>query len=590
MELKTETANKNTKEFERLLLEDLKGRTLKERTIVKGKIVQLMPKYAVIDVGGKSDGLISSDEWDNFSSLKVNDTLDVLIERLEDFKLGTIVLSKRKCDLLKNWTKLVEAYKKGEVVTGVVKSRTRGGYLAIVAGSNCFLPGSAISDSPRSPEQTKDLFDVKTKMKVVSINEQRMNCIVSIKEVHAADKKKQLDLILKKIKVGDILTETDGFELTVAALNDWALFLTISIDGASAISMCHITQMSFERLRKPSDIMSVGQKIPKIKVIDIDKNANPPRIALSLKAVMPDPFEKIESRYLINKFYPGKVVRIVTYGAFVELEPKIQCLLHASEIDAFNKNINPNKKLSLGQNIKVRILKIQENKISVSLLPEEHPFDTFLKKFPEGSVVQSEVVAILDFGITLKIEGSEVIGFSHWKNLSYNPESEENLKKWKKGMKTPAKILEINKEKRKVRLGIREASGEKDSFMDYFGTRKNNQIITCTVKDVLENAIKVSPGNNETNLLITIKKNHLAKSIADCRPEIFRRGDRVSAMIINLEKKQRKVDLSIKELEIHNLKTLEEKGISPSSGKVLESLFGKVFKSKKTIKKKKDKK
>ena len=203
MELKTETANKNTKEFERLLLEDLKGRTLKERTIVKGKIVQLMPKYAVIDVGGKSDGLISSDEWDNFSSLKVNDTLDVLIERLEDFKLGTIVLSKRKCDLLKNWTKLVEAYKKGEVVTGVVKSRTRGGYLAIVAGSNCFLPGSAISDSPRSPEQTKDLFDVKTKMKVVSINEQRMNCIVSIKEVHAADKKKQMDLILKKIKVGE---------------------------------------------------------------------------------------------------------------------------------------------------------------------------------------------------------------------------------------------------------------------------------------------------------------------------------------------------------------------------------------------------
>ena len=588
MELKTESTSKNTKEFERLLELDLKGRTLKENTIVKGKIVQLMPKYAVIDIGGKSDGLIASDEWDDFSSLKINDTLDVLIDRLEDYRLGNVVLSKRKCDLLKNWAKLVEACKKEEIVTGVIKSRTRGGYLAVVMGSNCFLPGSAISDQPTKPDEVNKLFNVPSKMKIVSINEQRMNAIVSIKEVHAADKKKQLDLILKKIKVGDILTETDGFELTVAALNDWALFLTISIDGASAISMCHITQMAFERLRKPSDIMQVGQKIPKIKVLDIDKNVTPPRIALSLKAVMPDPFEKIEERYLINKFYPGKIVRIVSYGAFIELEPKIQCLLHQSQIDPFNKNIDPNKKLSLGQQTKIRILKIQDKKISVSLLPEEHPFDTFLKKFSEGDVVQSEVMAILDFGITLKIEGSEITGFSHWKNLSYTPESEENLKKWKKGMKTPAKILEINKEKWKVRLGIREASGEKDPFMDYFGTKEDNQIVKCTVRDVLKNGIKVSPGE-EKNLLITIKKSHLAKRIEDCRPEIFRRGDIISAQIINLKKSLRKVDLSIKEMEKHNEAKLIKKfgKDGSSSGKVLKDILGKVFLSKKD---KKDKK
>jgi small subunit ribosomal protein S1 len=374
----------------------------------------------------------------------------------------------------------------------------------------------------------------------------------------------------------------------VTAINDWASFLTISIDGASAISMCHITQMAFERLRKPSDIMQVGQKIPKIKVLDIDKNVTPPRIALSLKAVMPDPFEKIEERYLINKFYPGKIVRIVSYGAFIELEPKIQCLLHQSQIDPFNKNIDPNKKLSLGQQTKIRILKIQDKKISVSLLPEEHPFDTFLKKFSEGDVVQSEVMAILDFGITLKIEGSEITGFSHWKNLSYTPESEENLKKWKKGMKTPAKILEINKEKWKVRLGIREASGEKDPFMDYFGTKEDNQIVKCTVRDVLKNGIKVSPGE-EKNLLITIKKSHLAKRIEDCRPEIFRRGDIISAQIINLKKSLRKVDLSIKEMEKHNEAKLIKKfgKDGSSSGKVLKDILGKVFLSKKD---KKDKK
>jgi len=588
MELETESTSKNTKEFERLLESDLKGRTLKEGAVVQGTIVQLMPKYVVVDIGGKSDGMISSDEWDDFSSLKVNDTLDVLIERLEDYRSGTIVLSKRKCDLLKNWSRLIEAYKKEEIVTGVIKSRTRGGYLAVVEDSNCFLPGSAISHQPTTPEEINKLFNTPVKMRVININEQRMNCIVSIKEVHTKDKQKQLELILKKIKVGDILTETDGFELTVTALNDWASFLTISIDGASAISMCHITQMSFERLQKPSDIMQVGQKIPKIKVLDIDKNVNPPRIALSLKAVMPDPFEKIEKRYLVNNFYPGKIVRIVSYGAFVELEPKIQCLLHQSQIDPFNKNIDPNKKLSLGQQIKIRILRIQDKKISVSLLPEEHPFDTFLKKFSEGNVVQSEVVDILDFGITIKIEGSEIIGFSHWKNLSYNPESQENLKKWKKGMKTPAKILEINKEKRKVRLGIREASGEKDPFMDYFGTRENNQVITATVNEVQKTGLKLSPINSK-NLLITIKKNDLALSLSDCRPEIYRKSDLVKVMITNLNLKQRKVELSIKALEKSEEAKLVKKfgKDGSSSGKVLKDILGKVFSSKKD---KKDKK
>jgi small subunit ribosomal protein S1 len=589
MEVEAESIKKkNLREFQDLLNEDLKKRILKENSIIDARITEITPKWVHLDVQGKSDGIISGSEFDNLSSLKVGDTIKVLLERIEDYRSGQIVLSRHKAILLQNWEKLVEAYKKEEIVTGVIKSRTRGGYLTVVAGSNCFLPASAVSDSPKSSEEIQKLFNVESKMRVVGINEQRMNCIVSIKEVHAADKKRQLDLILKKIKVGDILTEADGFELRVAALNDWASFLTISIDGASAISMCHITQMAFERLRKPSDIMSIGQKIPKIKVLDIDKNTNPPRIALSLKSVLPDPFEKIEKRYLVNKFYPSKVVRIVTYGAFVELEPKIQCLLHTSQIDAFSKNVDPSTRLSLGQNIKVRILKIYENKISVSLIPEVHPFDSFMKSFSEGDTVQCEVVAILDFGITLKIEGSEIIGFSHWKNLSYNPESEENLKKWKKAMKTPAKILEINKEKLKVRLGIREASGEKDPFMNCFGARENNQIITCTVRDVLKNAIKVSPGE-EKNLLITIKKSHLAKNLEDCRPEIFRRGDIISAQIINLKKSLRKVDLSIKEKEkSEETKLIKKFGKDgSSSGKVLKDILGRVFSSKKDEKDKK---
>jgi len=581
MEVKSEfIKEKNVKEFENLLKEDLKKRILVENSIIEAKITEITPKWVQLDAGGKSDGLVSAQEFDNLSSLKVGDTVSVLLERMEDYRSGQLVLSRYKAILLKNWAKLVEAYKKEEIVTGVIKSRTRGGYLAIVMGSNCFLPGSAISDQPIKPDEVNKLFNIEQKMRVVSINEQRMNCIVSIKEVHMKDKQKQLQFILKKIKVGDVLENC----CTVQAMNEWGCWITICIDGANTVSMCHITQLSYERLKKPSDMLSVGQKIPRIKVIDIDETVNPPRISLSLKAIMPDPFDEIEKRYVLGKTYSAKVVRILSYGAFLELEPKIQCLLHQSQMDFFNKNIDPNKKVSLGQEIKIRILKIQDRKISVSLLTEENPFETFLKKFSESDVVKCEVVSVLDFGIMLKIEGSEIpAGICHWKNLSFK-ESEENLKKWKKGMKTSAKILSIDKAKMKVRLGVREASKDKDPF-DYFSDKENNAIITATVKEVLKNGIKVSPGNEE-KLLITIKKSHLAKRIEDCRPEIFRRGDQISAMVINLKKSLRKVDLSIKELEKHNeeiaIKKYGKDG--SSSGQMLKDVLGKVFKSNKTKK------
>ncbi len=585
MEVEAESIKKkNMEEFQELLNEDLKTRILKEGSIIKARITEITPKWVQLDANAKSDSLVASSEFENLASLKVGDMVSVLLERIEDYRSGQLVLSRYKAKLLQNWTKLVEAYKKEEIVTGVIKSRTRGGYLVVCMGSNCFLPGSAVSDQPIKPEEVNKLFNIEQKMRVVSINEQRMNCIVSIKEVSVKDKQKHLQFILKKIKMGDVLENC----CTVQAMNEWGCWITISIDGANTVAMCHITQLSYERLRKPSDILSVGQKIPRIKILDIDKTINPPRISLSLKAIMPDPFDGIEKRYVLGKTYSAKVVRILSYGAFLELEPKIQCLLHQSEMDFFNKNIDPNKKVSLGQQIDVRILKVQDRKISASLLAEENPFETFLKKFSEGDVVKCEVAHVLDFAIMLKVEGSEIpAGICHWKNLSFE-ESEENLKKWKKGMKTSAKILLIDKEKMKIRLGVREAFKNKDPF-DYFSDKENNEIITATVEEVLKNGIKVSPGN-EKNLLITIKKPHLAKRIEDCRPEIFRRGDQISAMVINLKKSLRKVDLSIKELEKHNeeiaIKKYGKDGLS--SGQILKDVLGKVFKSSSKTKKDKE--
>jgi small subunit ribosomal protein S1 len=210
---------------------------------------------------------VSAGEFDNLSSLKVGDTVSVLLERMEDYRSGQLVLSRYKAILLKNWAKLVEAYKKEEIVTGIIKSRIRGGYLAIVMGSNCFLPGSAISDQPTRPDEVNKLFNVEQKMRVVSINEQRMNCIVSIKEVYMKDKQKQLQLILKKIKVGDVLENC----CTVHAMNEWGCWITISIDGANTVAMCHITQLSYERLKNPQIYYLWDKKFLELKFLILIK-------------------------------------------------------------------------------------------------------------------------------------------------------------------------------------------------------------------------------------------------------------------------------------------------------------------------------
>jgi small subunit ribosomal protein S1 len=596
MEVEAESIKeKNLKEFQDLLNKDMEKRVLKEGSIIEARITEITQKFVQLDANAKSDSLVASSEFENLASLKVGDTVQCLIERIESFKTGQLVLSRSKAILLQNWKKILEAYKHETIVTGVVKSRIRGGYLAVVMGTNCFLPGSAISDHPIKPDEVQKLFNVGKKMRVVSVNETRFNAIVSIKEVHMKDKEKQMQEILKKIKVGDVLTKTDGFELSCSALNDWAAWILISTEGASAIGMMHITAMSWSRLKKPSDILSLGQKIPKIKVIDIDKTTNPQRISLSLKDLpgVKNPFDGLKERYLVNKFYSGKIVKILKFGAFVQLEDSIQALLHQSECDPFNRMANINDLVQLGKEVNVRLLKVdeKEKKISVSLVPESHPWDNFLKKFSENQIVSCEVAKRDVRHLHLNIENSGIpsrLCLCFWKNLSYNSESEENLKNFSVKEKVKAKILNIDSKKMRVFLGVREASSDSDPF-EYFSQKETGSTVVCVVREVMLTGIKVSPENQKNKLLITIKKNHLAKSLSDCRPEIYRKNDIVKSQIIALDKKQRKVQLSIKALEESEEAKLVKKfgKDGSSSGKVLKDILGKVFSSKKD---KKDKK
>ena len=334
---------------------------------------------------------------------------------------------------------------------------------------------------------------------------------------------------------------------------------------------------------KPSSLLSVGQSI-KCKVIKIDKETK--RISCGIKQMHPDPYENLEKKYQVGKIYDGTVTKIVDYGAFVKLQEGLEGLVHQSSLSWTKKNIHPSKILSSSQKIKVKVIELDTEKRRISLSYKdtlENPWTSFIKKYPNGTTVNTKVKNIADFGLFVSIEDTEFDGMIHYKDISWQ-ESEESLKKFKKSDSVKAKLLEIDTEKEKIRLGIKQL--EKDPF-EFFLKKENKDVVTATVKEVLKNGIKVSVGN-EKSLIITIKKNQLAKEIEDCRPEIFTRGNKVDCMIVDLDKDKRKVGLSIKELEKHNEKIAIKKygKDGSSSGAVLGDILGKVFKSKKKKEKK----
>ena len=300
----------------------------------------------------------------------------------------------------------------------------------------------------------------------------------------------------------------------------------------------------------------------------------------------PDPYENLEKKYEVGKIYDGTVTKIVDYGAFVKLQEGLEGLVHQSSLSWTKKNIHPSKILSSSQKIKVKVIELDTEKRRISLSYKdtlENPWTAFTKKYEVGSIVNTKVKNIADFALFVSIENSEFDGMIHYKDISWQ-ETEESLKKYKKNDTIKAKLLEIDLEKEKIRLGIKQL--DKDPF-DFFLKKENNEIITATVMEVLKNGIKVSVGNDK-NLLLTIKKNQLAKEIEDCRPEIFTKGNKVDCMIVDLDKEKRKASLSIKELEKHNEKVAIEKygKDGSSSGAVLGDILGKVFKSKKKKEKK----
>ena len=575
LETNLETSSK-TKEFENLLKEDFKKRDLKEGAIVKATISEIGKKFIFVDLKAKSEGIIPIEEFKitkELEGLKVGSKVEVYLERIEGFK-GEIVVSREKARRMSSWKRMEKAFKDEEEVTGIITSRTKGGMIVNVDSCLCFLPGSQIDTKPLKNFEIDELMNVPLKFLCVKLDKIRGNIVVSRRSILEKSKSEDLKNILSKIKEGDVV------EGKVKAILDWGAF--IDLNGADAL--LHVTDLSYSRVKKPSDLLSVGETI-KVKIIKIDNQTK--RISCGVKQMHPDPYEKLEKKFKLNEVYKGVVTKCVEYGAFVRLGEGLEGLVHSSEIDWTRKNVNPSKVLSPSQEISVKIIEIDAEKRRISLSYKatlENPWEKLVRESPVGSIVKAKVKNIADFGIFLNIENSSLSGLLHYKDISWE-EKEEDLKKYKKNDIIKAKVVEINKEKEKIRLSVRHL--QKDPF-DYFKDKKNGEVITAKVQSVLKNGIKVSPGNDD-KLQMTIKKNNLAKDPENCRPEVFNPGNKVDCMIVDLDLEKRKVNLSIKELEIQNEKIAIKKygKDGSSSGAILGDILGKVFSSKKTNPKKK---
>ena len=565
MATEQELKNKNTslKEFQSLLDQDFKDRQVKENVIIKGTVTEITKNFVVIDCKLKMEGMIPVEEFkndDEFSKIKVGSKIDVYLERIESFK-GEIVISRDKARKMKAWKKMEKVFESQEEMTGYITGKVKGGFITTVEGLPCFMPSSQIDIRPI--KKIDHLMNTPVKVIATRIDKNRGNVCVSRRAVLEKSKNAEVSEALKNIKEGDIVEDA-----VVKATTDWGIFL--DINGVDAL--LHVSDLSHGRVKKPADLVTIGQKL-KVKITKIDEKTN--RVSASVKALTEDPFENIEKKYKIGEVYEGAVTKIMDYGCFVKIEDGVEGLIHNSELDWRNRNISPNKVLSVSQKIKFKIVNIDKDTKRISLsykATQENPWDKIKDQI--GSSQKIKVTNITDKAIFGELVEYKLSGMLHYKEISYQ-ENVEELKKYKKNDLIEVKILEIKDDK--IRLSKRAL--EKDP-LDWFkeNKKKVGDVITTRIHEVLKTGVKVSI-DKDKELIVTIKKIDLAKDSAAARPEVFSSGNALDAKITELDIKNRKIKLSVKAAQIDEEKSLIAKfgEGATKSGATLKGIFEKAM-------------
>ena len=527
-------------------------------TVVKGTIIKVSPDFVTVDVGLKSEGNIPLREFGTNPELKAGDVVEVLVDRYED-REGNIVLSREKARREEVWADLEKSMNAGERVNGVIFGRVKGGFTVDLNGAIAFLPGSQIDIRPI--RDITPLMGISQPFQILKMDKVRGNIVVSRRVVLEETRAEARAELIDGIKEGAIL---DG---VVKNITDYGAFIDLGgVDG-----LLHVTDISWKRINHPAEVLTVGQNV-KVQVIRFNEDNQ--RISLGMKQLENDPWQAVADKYNVGEVYTGKVTNITDYGAFVELEDGIEGLVHVSEMSWTRKNVHPGKIVSTSEEVKVKILEVDPEKRRISLGIKQcmaNPWAAYIEEHPVGSVITGKIKNITEFGLFVGLT-DEIDGMIHLSDISWDKSGEEAVKDYSKGQEIEAKIIDVDVEKERISLGIKQLS--EDTVSEALSGLKKGDVVKAVVKATEDKGIIV-----EVNGLSTlIKKADLSKDKAGQNPDNFKEGDEVEAKVTSLDKKNGKFGLSIKALEVEEEKKVLEEYSNTSSGSSLGDALGEALK------------
>ena len=554
----TKDSKSSKDEFAAMLDESFGAQPGLVGSVVKGTVIAIENDMAVIDVGLKAEGRVSMEEFagpGQATEISVGDIVDVYLDRMENAH-GEAVISRERALREEAWTKLEEAFNKTERVEGVIFGRVKGGFTVDLSGAVAFLPGSQVDVRP--VRDITPLLGLPQWFQVLKMDRRRGNIVVSRRAVLEETRAEQRSELISSLEEGQIR------EGVVKNITDFGAFVDLGgIDG-----LLHVTDMSWRRISHPSEALSVGETV-KIQIIKV--NPETQRISLGMKQLEADPWDGVESKYPIGVKYKGRVTNITDYGAFVELEPGVEGLVHVSEMSWTKKNIHPGKIVSTSQEVEVMVLDVGAVKRRISLGLKQcvaNPWVTFADKYSVGSEIEGEVKNITEFGLFIGLEGN-VDGMAHMSDLDWNKPADEAIKAYKKGDVVKAVVLDIDADKGRIGLGIKQLQDDPFSAISKL---KRGAVITCTVMDRNDGGIEVRFG--DAGFKSFIRRGDLARDRSEQRPDRFNIGDKVDARITNVDRSGRRVTLSIKARELADEKEAVAQYGSADSGASLGDILG----------------
>ncbi len=545
-------------EFAALLGETIGVNEKFEGSVVKGIVIALDDDHVIVDVGLKSEGRVPLMEFSKPGEdpeIKIGDTVEVFVERMEN-RDGMSVLSREKARREEVWIELEKSHEAGERVTGMIFGRVKGGFTVDLGGAVAFLPGSQVDIRP--VRDIEPLMNTPQPFHVLKMDRSRGNIVVSRRSILEESRQEARGELLENLAEGQVL------EGIVKNITDYGAFVDLGgIDG-----LLHVTDMSWRRVNHPSEVLTIGETI-KVQVVRI--NPETQRISLGMKQLAADPWDGIEAKYVVGTKFNGVVTNITDYGAFVELESGVEGLVHVSEMSWVKKNIHPGKIVSTSQEVEVMVLEVDQSKRRISLGLKQcgdNPWEAFADKYPAGTEIEGEVKNITEFGLFIGLEG-DVDGMVHLSDLDWDRSGEEAIQDFKKGDTVKAVVLDVDMKKERISLGIKQLGG--DPFADV-STKKRGEKVSVVVRAINENGLEVEIA--ETGVTSFIRRGDLARDRDEQRPERFSEGDTFDAMVTGIDKSSRKVNLSIKALEISEEKAAVEQFGSSDSGASLGDILG----------------